>query len=59
MTLMTLSQNEHPVPNGFRVDISRGERVETVAEDRVSSPPLTAPIAEDERSHTRNEKHLD
>ena len=27
MTMMTLTQNERPVSSGFRVDVSRGERV--------------------------------
>jgi hypothetical protein len=38
MTLMTLSQNEQPVPNGFRVDISRGERVGRVSSEWFSRP---------------------
>ena len=38
MTLMTLSQNELPVPNGFRVDISRGERVGRVSSEWFSRP---------------------
>ena len=38
MTLMTLSQNEQPVPNGFRVDILRGERVGRVSSEWFSRP---------------------
>ena len=38
MTLMTLTQNEQPVPNGFRVDISRGERVGRVSSEWFSRP---------------------
>ena len=38
MTLMTLSQNEQPVANGFRVDISRGERVGRVSSEWFSRP---------------------
>jgi hypothetical protein len=38
MTLMSLSQNEHPVTNGFRVDISRGERVGRVSSEWFSRP---------------------
>jgi hypothetical protein len=38
MTLMTLSQNEQSVPNGFRVDISRGERVGRVSSEWFSRP---------------------
>jgi hypothetical protein len=38
MTLMTLSQNERPVAGGFRVDISRGERVGRVSSEWFSRP---------------------
>src|SRR5579863_9047027 len=38
MTLMTLSQNEQTVTNGFRVDISRGERVGRVSSEWFSRP---------------------
>ena len=38
MTMMTLTQSEHPVPNGFRVDVSRGERVGRVSSEWFSRP---------------------
>ena len=38
MTLMTLTQNEQPVSNGFRVDVSRGERVRRVSSEWFSRP---------------------
>src|SRR5579872_1817621 len=38
MTMMTLTQNEHPVSSGFRVDISRGERVGRVSSEWFSRP---------------------
>ena len=31
MTMITLTQNEQPVSSGFRVDVSRGERVSRVS----------------------------
>src|SRR5260221_5484869 len=33
MTMMTLTQNEQPVSSGFRVDVSRGERVGRVSSE--------------------------
>jgi hypothetical protein len=42
MNMMTLSQNEQPVSGGFRVDVSRGQRIA-----RVSSEWFTRP--DDER----------
>ena len=38
MTMMTLTQNEQPVPSGFRVDVSRGERVGRVSSEWFSRP---------------------
>lgn len=38
MTMMTLTQNEQPVSSGFRVDISRGERVGRVSSEWFSRP---------------------
>lgn len=38
MTMMTLTQNEQPVSNGFRVDTSRGERVGRVSSEWFSRP---------------------
>jgi hypothetical protein len=38
MTLMTLTQNEQPVSKGFRVDMSRGERVGRVSSEWFSRP---------------------
>jgi hypothetical protein len=38
MTMMTLTQNEQPVSNGFRVDVSRGERVGRVSSEWFSRP---------------------
>ena len=38
MTLMTLTQNEGPVSSGFRVDVSRGERVGRVSSEWFSRP---------------------
>jgi hypothetical protein len=38
MTMMTLTQNEQPVSGGFRVDISRGERVGRVSSEWFSRP---------------------
>lgn len=38
MTMMTLSQNEQPVSSGFRVDVSRGERVGRVSSEWFSRP---------------------
>ena len=38
MTLMTLTQNEQPVSSGFRVDVSRGERVGSVSSEWFSRP---------------------
>lgn len=38
MTLMTLTQNERPVSSGFRVDVSRGERVGRVSSEWFSRP---------------------
>src|SRR5258708_23058954 len=43
MTMMTLTQNELPVSSGFRVDVSRGERVGRVSSEWFSRP-------DDERS---------
>jgi hypothetical protein len=33
MTMMTLTQNEQPVSSGFRVDLSRGERIGRVSSE--------------------------
>ena len=38
MTLMTLTQSEQPVSRGFRVDVSRGERVGRVSSEWFSRP---------------------
>lgn len=38
MTLMTLTRNEQPVSSGFRVDISRGERIGRVSSEWFSRP---------------------
>ena len=38
MTMMTLTQNEGPVSGGFRVDVSRGERVGRVSSEWFSRP---------------------
>ena len=38
MTMMTLTQNEQPVSGGFRVDVSRGQRVGRVSSEWFSRP---------------------
>src|SRR6202158_3614114 len=38
MTMMTLTQNEQAVSSGFRVDVSRGERVGRVSSEWFSRP---------------------
>src|SRR4051812_3929229 len=38
MTLMTLTQNQQPVSGGFRVDVSRGERIGRVSSEWFSRP---------------------
>jgi hypothetical protein len=38
MTMITLTQNERPVSSGFRVDVSRGERVGRVSSEWFSRP---------------------
>ncbi len=38
MTMVTLTQNERPVSSGFRVDVSRGERVGRVSSEWFSRP---------------------
>lgn len=38
MTMITLTPNEQPVSNGFRVDVSRGERVGRVSSEWFSRP---------------------
>ena len=38
MTMMTLSGNEQPVSSGFRVDVSRGERIGRVSSEWFSRP---------------------
>lgn len=38
MTMMSLTQNEQPVSSGFRVDVSRGERVGRVSSEWFSRP---------------------
>jgi hypothetical protein len=38
MTMMTLTQNEQPVSGGFRVDVSRGERIGRVSSEWFSRP---------------------
>src|SRR5258708_8617050 len=50
MTLMTLTQNERPVSSGFRVDVSRGERVGRVSSEWFSRP-------DDERYLSLTELH--
>ena len=36
--MMTLTQNEQPVSGGFRVDVSRGQRVGRVSSEWFSRP---------------------
>src|SRR6266852_3126668 len=50
MTMMTLTQNERPVSSGFRVDVSRGERVGRVSSEWFSRP-------DDERYLSLTELH--
>ena len=38
MTMITLTQNEQPVSGGFRVDVSRGERIGRVSSEWFSRP---------------------
>ena len=38
MTMITLPQNEQPVSSGFRVDVSRGERIGRVSSEWFSRP---------------------
>src|SRR6266702_936549 len=38
MTMMTLTQNEQPVSGGFRVDVSRGQRIGRVSSEWFSRP---------------------
>jgi hypothetical protein len=38
MTMMSLTQTGQPVSNGFRVDVSRGERVGRVSSEWFSRP---------------------
>jgi hypothetical protein len=38
MTMITLTQNEQPVSSGFRVDVSRGDRVGRVSSEWFSRP---------------------
>ena len=38
MSMMTLSRNEQPVTSGFRVDVSRGERIGRVSSEWFSRP---------------------
>src|ERR1700738_950306 len=38
MTMMTLTENEHPLSRGFRVDVSRGERIGRVSSEWFSRP---------------------
>jgi hypothetical protein len=38
MTMITLNQNEQPVSSGFRVDVSRGERIGRVSSEWFSRP---------------------
>jgi len=38
MTMVTLTQNEQPVSGGFRVDVSRGERIGRVSSEWFSRP---------------------
>src|SRR5712672_956096 len=38
MTMMTLTQNEGPVSGGFRVDVSRGQRIGRVSSEWFSRP---------------------
>jgi hypothetical protein len=38
MTMVTLTQNEQPVSSGFRVDVSRGQRVGRVSSEWFSRP---------------------
>src|ERR1700692_344374 len=50
MTMMSLTQNEQPVKGGFRVDVSRGERVGRVSSEWFSRP-------DDERYLSLTELH--
>jgi hypothetical protein len=38
MTMVTLTQNEQPVSGGFRVDVSRGQRIGSVSSEWFSRP---------------------
>ena len=38
MTMLSLTQNEQPVSSGFRVDVSRGERIGRVSSEWFSRP---------------------
>src|SRR5258708_7526532 len=38
MTMMTLTQNEQPVSGGFRVDVSRGQRIGRVSSEWFARP---------------------
>ena len=38
MTMMTPTQNEQPVSGGFRVDVSRGQRIGRVSSEWFSRP---------------------
>src|SRR5438552_8211445 len=38
MTMITLTQNEQPVSGGFRVDVSRGQRIGRVSSEWFSRP---------------------
>ena len=40
MTMMTLTQNEGPISSGFRVDVSRGERVGRVSSEWFCRPDV-------------------
>lgn len=50
MTMMTLNPNEQPVSSGFRVDVSRGERIGRVSSEWFSRP-------DDERYLSLNALH--
>jgi hypothetical protein len=42
MTMITLNQNEQPVSGGFRVDVSRGERVGVFRRNGFLGPMMSA-----------------
>ena len=42
MTMITLTQNEQPVSGGFRVDVSRGERIAACRRNGFPGPITSA-----------------